>query len=409
MQYRRAQLLATVALATAALAVSTPLGTAPALAEAPGAITGTVTDASTHLPAAGIRVCAPAPPPAVESEEEAVGELSQPTCATTGANGEYTISALAPGSYFVLFAYSTLFEPGPPQPNYVPQAYEAAYTEEAAKKVTVTAGTTTPGIDAALQVGGQVSGRVTDATTGAPLPGAIACALQKPLETLGNFGCATAGGGGEYTISGLAAGGFYVIFLAEGHVPQAYNGVLQIPEATLVQVIPGQLSAGINAALSPAPPEPPEPNGGGEHPGAAGAAPAPGAGGGSSLGGRSTLALRSRVLAVSRNGVARVQLSCHATPRCRGRLSLSLRIAVGHARGRSARLVPLGGADFSVRAGHDATVSVVLDRLGRVILGASRRRLVAHLRVRLLEPAPARTQALIVRLGRTHGARRRAG
>jgi hypothetical protein len=247
-------------LAAATLAAPGPLAAAPARAEATGAIAGTVTDASTHLPVAGIRVCAPPPPPAVESEEgEGVGELPPPACATTAASGEYTISGLAPGSYFVVFAYFPPLENNTPQPNYVPQAYEAAYTEAAAKKVTVTAGATTSGIDAALQVGGQIAGRVTDAATGAPLAGAGVCALQRPLETLGNFGCAVTGASGEYTISGLAGGGFDVAFFAEGRLPQVYNGVQTLSEATIVPVTPGQLSGGINAALAPAPPQPPEP------------------------------------------------------------------------------------------------------------------------------------------------------
>jgi sarcosine oxidase gamma subunit len=376
------------------------LGAAPADAEGTGAITGTVTDAATHLPVAGISVCAPAPAPPVESEEEeGAGEVAPPACATTGPSGEYTIGALAPGSYFVVFDYPLLQKSGTPQPNYIPQAYEGAYTEATAKQVAVSAGATVSGIDAALLVGGQIAGRVTDATSGAPLANAAVCALRKPAEALGDVACATTSAGGEYTISGLAGGSFTVVFFAEGHVAQAYNGAQRESEATLVAVTPGLLVGGISAALSPAPPQPPEPTPQGEHPGGAGAGSGAGPKGGS-LGSRPTLSLRSGRVAVSR-GAAHLVLSCNSTSRCRGRLALTVRIAVGRRHHRSPRLVLLGAARFSIAPRREATVAVVLDRIGRMLLQASHGSLAVHLSVRVLHPAPVRTQALLVHLGRT--------
>lgn len=72
-----------------------PLGFArTALAAETGAISGKVTDASTHSPIEGIEVCARTPGGARGSGGR---------CATTDALGEYSVSELLAGSYTVRF------------------------------------------------------------------------------------------------------------------------------------------------------------------------------------------------------------------------------------------------------------------------------------------------------------------
>jgi hypothetical protein len=368
-------------------------------AEAPGAISGTVTDSSTHHAVEGIQVCA-IMPPAVETEE-GPGESEQPPpCAKTNAAGEYTIGGLAAGAYYVIFAYPSFFLPGEPPPgsssNYLPQAYENTRAQSAAKKVTVVAGTATTGIDAALEEGGEITGRVTDATSGAPIANAFVCAFQQPGgEELGDFGCATTGASGEYTIAGLAGGSFVLIFGAPGYTRQVYAGKARLSEGTPVSVTVKHVSGGINAALSVQPPAPPE--GPGSSQGAPGSPAGSEPGAGSHPLGQATLVLGSSSIAVG-GREARVKLACHAAAGCRGRLTLSAIVVSRNGRRRSSRRITLGSASFAVAGGRDVTVKIRLDAAGGALLQADRGGLRARLAVRLTRPGPVRTELIAVRL-----------
>jgi hypothetical protein len=116
--------------------------------------------------------------------------------ATTNASGEYTVVGLPSGSYRV--AFSPGFESGL---NYVTQYYEGKSSSASANLVVVTQGITTPNINAKLEVGGEVSGTVTDASTHAAMPNVGVFALGAG-EVLDGF--AITNGSGQYTIVGLA-------------------------------------------------------------------------------------------------------------------------------------------------------------------------------------------------------------
>ena len=127
---------------------------------------GRVTVASSGAPLAGAEACAVAPKGA-----------SLFDCAATNSAGEYTITGLPTGSYDIYFA-------GPESSEYMGQIYNDRQTVASADLVSVTAGGVYPGINAALQVGARITGKVTDAT-GAPIAGVRVCANAK-LE--GPFG-----------------------------------------------------------------------------------------------------------------------------------------------------------------------------------------------------------------------------
>src|SRR3954453_22322729 len=136
----RKGLLALAAAMLATLAVPTA---APAAAPT-ASIAGTVTSAATHLPIAGVRICATS-----ENYLEEVEEF----CTHSAANGTYSIGELPEERYTVEFisAVEGL--------NYTYQAWNGKPEPFDANLVKVTTGEVS-GIDAALDEGGMMSGRV---------------------------------------------------------------------------------------------------------------------------------------------------------------------------------------------------------------------------------------------------------
>jgi hypothetical protein len=369
-------------------------GTAAAAAEVPGSISGNVTSAATSSPLAGVEVCAVRPAPAVasEEEEEEAAPEPPPTCAATNAAGEYTLTGISPGSYWVVFNPAEVPSPSgfsPSTVDYVSQAWDGAHTEAAARTVAVSSGGKATGIDAALAPGGEIAGHVR-AAAGSGLAGAFVCAQSSSAaEELGHFACTVTGASGEYTIYGLAPGPYDVEFFAAGYSPQIYNGQFALAQASTVNVAAGAVAEGIDATLGAAPPL----GSGGPGPTSA---PTP-AGGGSPrsvLSGGPLMSLRSRTLTVLAPGVVQIVLTCHSSARCHGRVRLSTRAS----RRGDGRRRPLGGASFSIAAGRRATVDVQLDARGRALLSASRGRLDAALAVKISGGAMSAPQLLAVHL-----------
>jgi molybdopterin-binding protein len=205
-----------------------------------GQITGTVTDATTHNPIEGIEVCVTK----IGSEEEYFG------CGYTNESGAYAIRSLPSGSYKVAFFQSYY---SPAEVKYARQYYNGKTTYEAADSVSVTAGSTTSNVNAAMQEGGRITGTVTDSSTHNALEGAEACAV-KPGEEEEYFGCGYTDSSGAYTIAGLPAGTYDVVFYApygSSYAVQYYNGKGSIGEATSISVTAGSTTANVNAALAP--------------------------------------------------------------------------------------------------------------------------------------------------------------
>jgi hypothetical protein len=332
-----------VVLAAAAVAIAPS-----SLADSTGAIAGTVTEAAApHGPIAGIQVCA------FNRSERAVSEESseQPPCATTGAEGGYTIDGLASGQYTVGF-----WEPLNSQLNYVSQYYDDKANGEASDAVTVSAPATTTGIDAQLAVGGRIAGTVTDANSGAGLENVLICAERDESE--GN--CGFSGVGGAYTVSGLASGGYTVLFFHRGYQIQVYDGKASPAEADLVAVAQGATTTGIDSALKPSSSPVAAPLG----------SPSPGRAPGPSTaalpGAMPFATVVSRRLVLKRHSVY-VKVRC-AHARCVGSISLG--------QPSSGRRPPLTTgvalARFSIAAGRERTVALRLPGKRRSMFARAR-------------------------------------
>jgi hypothetical protein len=142
-------------------------------------------------------------------------------CRVTASNsgGEYTIVGLPSG------AYKVTFRAGSEVGNYMTKYYNGESSRSEANSVSVTAGSVTSGIDAAMSVGGEIVGRVTDATTHVGVAGVLACAEAEGSQE----GCAVTNAAGEYTISGLPSGSYSIWFTTNSPFAVAGAGMDSTP------------------------------------------------------------------------------------------------------------------------------------------------------------------------------------
>jgi len=384
---------ALAALVLAALAS----GPASALAST-GSIAGEVKAAATQAPLEGIEVCAIATAALSEELEGGLEEegpelgSEQLGCTKTGPHGAYMISGLAPGTFDVVFA-----NPAAGSLNYVTQAYDAEATIKEATVVTVRAGAVSGEVNAAMVEGAELSGTVTNASTGATVEGAIVCAANVLGAPALEGACTLSGAGGTYTIIGVADGNVIVIAAAHGPLFGSYGGASSLTEATPVTVAGGQRRGGLDIALKSAAALP-----AGLGPTAAtGTAPSTSSAGSatgkpfSSGGGSLTDAAApgadvgladSRVHARNNHSVV-VRLTCSSDRGCGGRVLLTAKRPVRRGGRLLTETVTLGSARFETKRRSTFAVKIVLNRTGRLMVGA-RRRLAAHVRIVQKAPAP---------------------
>ena len=209
--------------------------------QAGGQISGTVTDATSSSPVQNVEVD-------VYTSTSSGSTPADTVC--TASDGTYTVSGLATGSYYVGF------KSGCGASNYAPQFYNGKSSLAGSDVVSVTAGSTTSSIDAAMQAGGQISGTVTDATSSSPVQN-----VEVDVYTSTSSGSTPAdtvctASDGTYTVSGLASGSYYVGFAVHpslcgpsNYVPQFYNGKSSLVSSDAVSVTAGSTTSSINAAM----------------------------------------------------------------------------------------------------------------------------------------------------------------
>jgi hypothetical protein len=228
--------------------------------EGEGSIAGRVTDASNGQGVGGFEVCA-----STYFEVE-FGEYKR-SCVKTGASGEYTLTGLPVGTYYVRFAPGETCEEE--QGEKVRCEPSSNYIGQQVSSVRVKATKTTT-VNAALQAGGEITGTVTNASiTHPPLAKIRVCAEganasgEHEYEEY-RYGCAYTNASGQYTISGLTSSSYKVFFSGaictvvkkgaewecpEVYVGQYYQGRQTFKTANAVSVTVGQVAGGINESL----------------------------------------------------------------------------------------------------------------------------------------------------------------
>jgi hypothetical protein len=166
--------------------------------------------------------------------------------ATTNASGFYTVTGLLAGSYQVEF------DPENPGASavYVGEYYNDKTSLSTADAVVVADSSTTSGIDAALTLGGQITGRVTATVGGSPLKDV---GVSADGSNNSYYGSSLTDATGVYTITGLGAGSYRVEFDPSGasdvYLSEYYNNKSTWGTADLVNVTSGTVTPNINAAL----------------------------------------------------------------------------------------------------------------------------------------------------------------
>jgi hypothetical protein len=212
-----------------------------------GTVSGTVLASSSNSPLAGVIV-------------QFYTSSGQPVVrTTTGAAGTYSESDLLPGTYKLSFTQTN------PALPLALQYYSGAATLAKANAVTVVAGSTIININVALAPGGGISGTVVAARGEAPLGDTGVYAMDASGDVLAHT---TTASDGDYSITNLPAGTYYVEFgapnaqdltlltnsaLAQfGYAPEFYGGKLSLGGAKAVTVTNGATTTKINGALLPA-------------------------------------------------------------------------------------------------------------------------------------------------------------
>ena len=207
----------------------------------PARISGTVT-AEGGGAVEGVKVCV-----------KQVG-AAQPLCELTAADGGYTFGGLATGEWGITFNAQGTKE------NLLSLAYPSKEIWETPTPITLTPGAEET-IDVALRIGGQISGTVRLAATGAPVAGVRVC-LTESAE-FAALGCLTTPINGRYSFIAVWQGSFKVVFsaaaadfpdaapIADAYATQWWNGQPTYATAASIAVTPAVTVGGIDASLAP--------------------------------------------------------------------------------------------------------------------------------------------------------------
>ena len=214
--------------------------------ESGGSMLGTVVDAATGTPLAGV---------AVHVANQSADAITSAAADVSDASGVFSLAGLPAGAYYVFTRNSAGFIDE--AFGNIPCLGECPAVAVLGVPVAIAADTQTTAVDFALEAGGRISGVVTDAGTGALVPGA-AVAIVEAGGRMVDF-VRTGATGSYLTPSGLAAGTYYVSVRGEqGYRGQAYGNVpcpgeclspAAVALGTPIVVDAGATASGRNLAL----------------------------------------------------------------------------------------------------------------------------------------------------------------
>jgi hypothetical protein len=174
------------------------------------------------------------------------GEEGLVAATLTDASGRYVLADLPPDSYRLLFLDCN--EPA----VYAHEWFVDAASYATALPLELEAGMQVVDADVHLMLGANVSGRVRDAATGAPVGGICAAALDEGFTLVD---AVLTDGVGEYALVGLRPGDHYMVFVDCRESPTYalgwWGGASSLASATTLRLSPGGTRSGVDGSLVP--------------------------------------------------------------------------------------------------------------------------------------------------------------
>ncbi len=199
------------------------------------AISGTVVDQNTKAPIAGAVVIA-FPERSGRNPLGNPADLKTPLFGKTDSLGQYKISNVPSGKYFVLAEAR----------SYLHEFWREASGLGNATPVEIPESGDVTGIDFTLEQGGAISGTVVSSSDGSPLGGAQVFVWSRASNAAAQ---SQTGRDGKYIVGGLLTGEYLVYVEARGFKPQFYSGAETRAQATPVKVEAPNVTTGIDFKL----------------------------------------------------------------------------------------------------------------------------------------------------------------
>ena len=165
--------------------------------------------------------------------------------ATTAADGRWEVAGLTPGTYRVYFD-------APASTSLIDEWWDDAREYSEATSVIVEAGATVTDIDAALAVGGSISGTVRS-TSGVLRDVQVDVSVKDASGFLDYRGSTVTDETGRYTFGGLEPGNYVVGFTPDSSVnlvPEWWKDATRSADATVIAITGGAARTGIDATLA---------------------------------------------------------------------------------------------------------------------------------------------------------------
>lgn len=198
-------------------------------------LSGNVTDAQTGDPLEAVVFAFPEPSRNTDPTRPAI-DSRYPFAAKTDSLGNYVIENVKPGKYYVRAESQ----------GYLPEFWEEAEELSEADTVVITESAGAEGINFTLSKGGAISGTVYSEEDSTELQGAVVRVFSATGNALYR---AITDENGDYRVTGLRTGDYYVHARAEGYEGEFYDDAKDRGDATLVQVEAGEETDGIDFYL----------------------------------------------------------------------------------------------------------------------------------------------------------------
>jgi len=198
-------------------------------------ISGNVVDAQTKDPLEAVVYAFPEPSRLADPTRPAI-DARYPYAAKTDSLGNYVIENVRPGKYYIRAEAH----------GYLPEFWKEAAELNEADAVVITESTGAEGIDFTLSRGGAISGTVYSEEDSTELQGAVVRVFSATGNVLHR---AITDENGDYRVTGLRTGDYYVHARAEGYKGEFYDDAADRGDATLVHVEAGEETDGIDFYL----------------------------------------------------------------------------------------------------------------------------------------------------------------